>query len=423
MNKKLLNITPEVKKILKNVSYLSIFQVLNILIPIITIPYLLRTLGSETYGLVVFGQVVVSYFAILVNFGINNLAVGEVSLNQDNKHELSIIVSNVYFVKGFFFLVSFLFLFLLLFAFNQGEGKEWLLALSMWVCLYEFLVPTWYFQGTGKLKTLMILSLIGQIVFICLLLSLIKSPKDFLFVPKCYLINTLITGIGCIIILFKFHKLKLYYTGLINLLQFSKKSWNFFVSEISVKIFALTSKFIVGSNIGLTEVAYYDVIDKVINFFRVLPLGIARDAIYPVVSMNKDISIVRKTTMIMVFYSIFAILLIFFFSETVVVLIGGAALLPSANFLRFASMLIFTTHLSNYYITVGLWSFGYLSLFKKLMINSALLYVLLCCLLWQFKALSLYSLLLIPMIIDLYAILHYLFLYKRRYFSYNAIGY
>ena len=44
------------KTVLANFSYLSILQVFTILFPLLTYPYLLRVIGLELYGVIVFAQ-------------------------------------------------------------------------------------------------------------------------------------------------------------------------------------------------------------------------------------------------------------------------------------------------------------------------------------------------------------------------------
>ena len=73
------------KTLIHNFSYLSISKGFTILIPLVTLPYILNVLGKELYGLVVFSQAVVSYFVILVSFGFNTLAIEEISVNRDDK--------------------------------------------------------------------------------------------------------------------------------------------------------------------------------------------------------------------------------------------------------------------------------------------------------------------------------------------------
>ena len=52
------------KTVLANFSYLSILQVFTILFPLLTYPYLLRVIGLELYGVIVFAQAIINYVSL-----------------------------------------------------------------------------------------------------------------------------------------------------------------------------------------------------------------------------------------------------------------------------------------------------------------------------------------------------------------------
>ena len=103
MNKnlrKVKDIAKRNKGLIQNFSYLTSLQVFNMLVPLFTYPYLIRILGKETYGLVIYAQVVVGYLLILVNYGFNTYAVREVSVHRDSKTDLSEITSSIFILKS-----------------------------------------------------------------------------------------------------------------------------------------------------------------------------------------------------------------------------------------------------------------------------------------------------------------------------------
>ena len=59
------------KTVLANFSYLSLLQVFTILFPLLTYPYLLRVIGLELYGVIVFAQTIINYVSLVINFGFN----------------------------------------------------------------------------------------------------------------------------------------------------------------------------------------------------------------------------------------------------------------------------------------------------------------------------------------------------------------
>ncbi|HII3453821.1 TPA: oligosaccharide flippase family protein, partial [Enterobacter hormaechei subsp. steigerwaltii] len=59
------------KRIFESISYLSVIQILTMLLPFLTYPYLIKIFGLALYGQIMLSQAVVSYVAIFVNFGFN----------------------------------------------------------------------------------------------------------------------------------------------------------------------------------------------------------------------------------------------------------------------------------------------------------------------------------------------------------------
>lgn len=50
--------------------------------PFIALPYIITTIGATNYGIIIFSQTIVSYFSIVINWGLDVTSVREVSLNR-----------------------------------------------------------------------------------------------------------------------------------------------------------------------------------------------------------------------------------------------------------------------------------------------------------------------------------------------------
>lgn len=140
------------KVIVHNTTYLSVLEILKMVMPFVALPYLISTVGADKYGLVVFAQAIISYFIIFINFGLDVSAVKNVSINRSDNEKLSEVVSSVLIIKAFLFILSFLALGVLLLCVKQFRDNYVLFLLSFLSCLSEILFPVWFYQGVEKMK-------------------------------------------------------------------------------------------------------------------------------------------------------------------------------------------------------------------------------------------------------------------------------
>ena len=82
-------------KLLTNFFSLSILQALNIFLPLITFPYLIRVLKVENFGIVMFAQSFIYYFSVFVDYGFAYSATREISIHRKNKNKVTEIFSVV----------------------------------------------------------------------------------------------------------------------------------------------------------------------------------------------------------------------------------------------------------------------------------------------------------------------------------------
>ena len=136
--------------VFKNYLYLLVIQGSNVLLPLISFPYLVRVLGTTNYGIVMMAHSLSIFLGIIVDFGFNISATREVAVLKDDKKMLSKYYTNILFIKTFLILISFtILLFIVTFVYKINVYKEVYL-LSFGVVIGQALFPTWFFISLIK---------------------------------------------------------------------------------------------------------------------------------------------------------------------------------------------------------------------------------------------------------------------------------
>ena len=142
--KKIPQILPS-KKIVENLSYVSILEIFVLLAPLITYPYLVRVIGKELYGFVILAQVLTSYASIIIDFGSNKVCAKHVSINRDNKEKLSEIISSVLIVRFILWFICF-FIYICIVILIQDYKELFILFLiTYFLTLNYVLFPQFFF--------------------------------------------------------------------------------------------------------------------------------------------------------------------------------------------------------------------------------------------------------------------------------------
>jgi PST family polysaccharide transporter len=76
------------KTLLENFVSLSALQLIGMLLPLITLPYILRVIGFEKYGIIVFATSLIAYFMALTDFSFQITAVRDVAVFKNSQKKI-----------------------------------------------------------------------------------------------------------------------------------------------------------------------------------------------------------------------------------------------------------------------------------------------------------------------------------------------
>lgn len=401
------------KTLIQNFSYLSALQVFNMLLPLITYPYLIRVLGKETYGLVVFAQAIIGYLVILVGFGFNISATKEVSIHRDNKEKLSEIVSSVLLIKGSLFLISMLILSTLIFFIPRAQEYKALFFLTMWMCLYDVIFPIWYFQGIEQMKYITYITLFSRLTFVALIFVFIHSPVDYLYIPIINGIGALLAGITSLYIIFASHKVNFGLQSYQNLRFYFKDSIPIFISNVSTRLYVSTNKVIIGAFLGMGEVAYYDLGEKITSILKI-PQSILSQSLFPKISKEKNISFIKQIFKVSILINTALFIFVILFSRQIVVLLGGMQMLNAVIVVNILAFTVPIIAMNNIFGIQLLIPFGHNKTFSKIIVLSGVFYMFQALAIWLTIGFSLINISIITVTTEI-IVTSFMFYYCKKY--------
>lgn len=239
------------KKIISNFIYQASYQLMMILLPIITIPIVSRALGAQGVGTWNFVYSIVSYFMLIGGLGLANYGVREISLVKEDKVALSkkfweLELFNAFFSLGV--LVAYLFICLFL------PNKELYLILSFSI-FSVFLDISWFFAGIEDFKRITLSNICIRLVSFLCIVVFVRGKEDL---AVYFMIQTGTTFCSqAIFWLFLKGKIEFVQVSMKGIWQHFRPSLQFFIAKLSSTIFSNLNKTILGLMTNMSIVGIY----------------------------------------------------------------------------------------------------------------------------------------------------------------------
>ncbi|MFH2035554.1 MAG: oligosaccharide flippase family protein [Candidatus Zixiibacteriota bacterium] len=321
------------KNLFHNFLSLSFLQISNYLLPLIILPYLIRVVGIEKFGLIAFAQGVMQYFIILTDYGFNLSATKEISSNRDNENIISEIFCSVLIIKFILTLIALGVLYLIIATTDKFGADAVLYIFTFGLVIGNLLFPVWFFQGIEKMKHLTALHLIGKIFYLITLFIFVKDTANYLYVPLLNSIGLILSGlIAIIVIVFKF-KVKLIIPSLKSIIGHFRESSQFFLSRVSVSLYTSINTVVLGFFTSNEMVGFYSAAEKIFIAMRSAFAPIAQ-ALYPYMAHKLNLGLFKKLYYLVLALAVIIGVSIYLFSGDIIRIAFGPNLELSAEILR-----------------------------------------------------------------------------------------
>ncbi len=364
------------KRLISNFLSLSSVQVANYVFPLITVPYLVRVLGPEKFGLLAFAQAFIGYFGLVTDYGFGLSATRSVSIHRDNKERVDEIFSSVVLIKAALMILSFLVMCIVVFSIPRFRA-EWLVYIfTFGVVLGGVLFPSWLFQGLEKMKQIAIFNMFSRAFFTICIFIFIRSQNDYPYVPLITAIGSLFVGIiALLIVLFKL-EVKFRWPESSEIKYQLREGWHIFISTIAISLYTISNTFILGIFAGTTVVGYFSAGEKIVKAVQGL-MGPLSQTVYPHISKlaneSRDVAMAFMKRLVRIiglpmFVLSFSLCI---FAAPLSNLILGEQFKESIPVIRILSFLPFIIGMATIYSNFFLLAFGFTRAWSRIIISSS----------------------------------------------------
>ncbi|EJB8349318.1 flippase [Vibrio cholerae] len=340
----------------KNVISLFILQGSNYVIPLLTLPYLTRTLGIEGFGVFGLALAIAQYLVLFTDFGFNLSVTKKIAENQKNRKYISKLFWEAIFAKTMLCTLSLLIIFIFVyFSFSEIVKKEQIYTSLMIVG--TVLMPIWFFQGIEDLSKITTFSVISKFISLPLFFVFVSSEKD---VDIAILIHSSVTFMSGVIAFYFIYKNRM--------IDWVRPTWNgvsttikdgssVFLATLTISLYTGSTAIILSFTNVIEEVSLFAAADRL----KGAALGvfvILGNAFYPRINSllvedeYKAYALIKRILIIQTPICLIFVLIMFYFSTEISILMYGTQFYEVADVLKILSpviLIILTcTVLANY---------------------------------------------------------------------------
>lgn len=249
------------KSITKNYIYNMVYQVLILVLPLVTTPYLSRVLGAEGIGIYSYTYAIVTYFILFGSLGVAMYGQREIAYAQENVEERKRVFIEIVLFR---FVTIFVSSIIYYFFFIRGEAYQiyyQILLLELIAAAFDI---SWFFQGMEEFKRTVTRNVLVRVCSVSAVFLFVKNNEDLALFTLIYSIGDLLGNLSLWLYLPKY--IKGVKVKNINTFRHIWPIILLFIPQIANQIYKILDTTMIGNLVqDKAETGYYEQGQKVIR--------------------------------------------------------------------------------------------------------------------------------------------------------------
>ena len=253
------------KTLISNFGYLSILNGLNLILPLLTIPYLTNVLGAERFGDYAFVLVLVQNIEIITSFGFQFSATKTISRNRDDINYVSRLTSSVIASRVLIGLIIVTILLLFRNLVFRNEAQQLLFYTSLGMIFGEAFIPVWLFQGLEQMKYVTLVNATAKLLFFTLVFIVVHDSNDYRYILLLSSCGYIIAGILSMVLVRTQFNILLPRPQWSLMLHAMRKSFSLFLSNVGISLYRNVNVLVLNYFVPSGAVGVYALSEKIVK--------------------------------------------------------------------------------------------------------------------------------------------------------------
>lgn len=272
------------KKVIKNYLYNLGYQVLIILLPLVTTPYVSRVLGAKGIGTYGYTNSITQYFILFGCIGLNLYGQREIAYYQNDIQKRSKVFFELLLLRIITVSISII---LYYFTFCQNPTYGYIFSIQIIDVVASMFDISWLYQGMEDFKKIVLRNTLVKICGLIIIFMFVKSPADLPIYVLSYSATLLLGNLSMWMYLPKFvKKVSLKY---LNIQKHLRPTIVLFLPQIATSIYTMLDKTMIGALTNNTaEVGYYEQSQKIIRMAMTIATSLGTVMLPRVANLFKE---------------------------------------------------------------------------------------------------------------------------------------
>lgn len=252
-------------KVIKNYLYNVGYQVLAIIVPLITSAYVSRVLRPEGVGANSFTNSIIQYFILFANMGIGYYGNRQIAYVREKKSQMSKTFWEIQIVKTIMTLYAFVAFEIFMIFYSKQSEYMWAQSLNLVAVAFDI---SWFYEGIEDFKVTVLKNSLVKILSMIAIFMFIKGPNDVTLYIIVLALSTLIGNLTLWPNIVR--DLDRINIKLLNPWQHFFPMAELFIPQIATQVYVQLNKTMLGVMISETSSGYYQYSDNLVKLILAL---------------------------------------------------------------------------------------------------------------------------------------------------------